>query len=140
MATFGSVLAKMLMEQEPLLSVDTPDAGERDEEALDAFRRGMHLRSEKESDATFWNELKKVACENRKGLARLLQVSPSVIGRWPAIIDQHMKHIESEDAHSNGVKRPEMIPTGHKTITSKPAVGMQGNFGDTNVPHIRGPF
>jgi len=132
----------MLLEQDdPLFSVDTP--GEEDDtDRIDAFRRGMHLRSDKDADATFWNELKKMACENRKGMARLLQVSPSVIGRWPAVIDNYMQKVGKIDAYTDGQKRPQMIPTGDTKIAggNKPVVGMQGQFGDTNMPSNTGPF
>jgi len=141
MVTFGSVYWRMLTEQEPLLAVDTPGE-EDDSEAVDAFRRGMHLRSEKEPDATFWNELKRMACENRKGLAKLLQVSPSVVGRWAAVIENYLKKVSEQDAHNNGLKKPEVLPTGdHKPPTGhRPVIGLQGDFGDSNVPQHRGPF
>ena len=102
----------------------------------------MQLRSEKEPDATFWNELKRMASENRNGLAKLLQVSPSVIGRWPAVIDKYMKKVGHMDAHTNGLKKPEVIPTGDRKppVGNRPVVGMQGDFGDSNVPHRQGPF
>jgi len=143
MPSFGSIYARMLMEsdpQEPLLAAETP-GDEDDSEAVDAFRRGMHLRSDKEADKTFWMELKRMACENRKGLAKLLQCSPSVIGRWPAVIDNYMKRVGQMDAHQDGLKKPEVLPTGDKPpVGNRPVIGMQGDYGDTNVPQHRGPF
>jgi hypothetical protein len=144
MPSFGSIYARMLCEQEggpPLLAADTAD--EDDAVAVDAFRRGMHLRSDKEPDATFWNELKRMACENRKGLAKLLQVSPSVIGRWPAVIENYLKKVGELDAHADVLKKPQVIPTGGDTkapVGNRPVIGMQGAFGDTNVPAHQGPF
>lgn len=145
MASFGSVYLRLLCEQDgqpPLLSADTPDTGD-DNAAYDAFRAGLHMRSNKEPDETFWNELKRMAGSNRAGLAKLLQVSPSVIGRWPQVIDNFMQKVAQTDAHQNGVKNPEMLPTGDKgthTAGGKPVKIMQGRFGDTNVPQHRGPF
>lgn len=145
MGSFGSIYARLLCEHEgqpPLLTADTPDNPD-DQAAVDAFRAGMHLRSNKEPDATFWNELKRLAGANRSGLARLLQVSPAVIGRWPQVIDNYMHRVTQADAHTDGVKKPEMLPTGDKGTHSagkRPAVGMNGQYGDTNVPHHRGPF
>lgn len=142
MATFGSVYSRMLLEQdEPLFAADTP--GEEDDtDRVDAFRKGMHLRSDKEADSTFWNELKRMACENRKGLAKLLQVSPTVVGRWPAVIENYMQRVGQMDAHSDGQKKPQVLPTGDKksAVGNRPVVGMQGQFGDTNVPQHQGPF
>jgi hypothetical protein len=138
MATFGSIYARMVTEQgdgAPLLAADT--ATEDDSAMVDAFRRGLHLRSDKESDATFWNELRQMSCENRKGLAKLLQVSPNIISRWPAVIDKYMSVANQLDAHENGLKKPKVLNTGDGT--QKPAVGMQGDFGDTNAPR-QGPF
>lgn len=145
MASFGSVYLRLLCEQDgqpPLLSADTPQDSD-DEAAVDAFRSGLHLRSNKEPDSTFWNELKQLAGSNRAGLAKVLQVSPSVIGRWPQVIDNLMKKVSQTDAHNDGVQKPQMLPTGDKGMHSaggKPAKAMQGSYGDTNVPHHRGPF
>lgn len=145
MGSFGSLYTRFLCEQDgqpPLLSADTPDNPD-DQASVDAFRAGLHLRSDKEPDATFWNELKRLAGTNRAGLAKLLQVSPSVVGRWPQVIDNLSQKVTQTDAHSDGVKKPEMLPTGDKGTHSagkKPAVGMQGHYGDTNVPQHRGPF
>ncbi len=145
MTSFNSIYLNLLREQDgqpPLLSADTPDSPE-DTVADDAFRSGLHLRSNNEPDETFWNELKKLAGSNRAGLAKLLQVSPSVIGRWPQVIDNFMQKISQANAHQNGIKKPEMLATGDKgthSSGSKPAKAMTGNYGDTNTPNHRGPF
>lgn len=145
MASFSSIYLRLLHEQNgqpPLLSADTPD-DQDDHITYDTFRAGLHMRSNKEPDHTFWNELKKMSGSNRVGLAKLLQISPSIVGRWPQIIDNLMQKTTQSDAHQNGIKKPEILNTGDKgthTSGQKPAKAMQGNYGDTNVPQHRGPF
>jgi hypothetical protein len=145
MASFGSIYLRLLNEQNgqpPLLSVDTPENPD-DQMSQDTFRAGLHMRNSKEQDQTFWNELKKLAGSNRSGLAKMLQISPSIVGRWPQVIDNLMKKITSDDAHHDGVKKPEMVGTGNQATHSsgqKPAYAMQGTYGDTNAPQLRGPF
>lgn len=145
MASFGSIYMRLLCEQDgqpPLLSGETPDSPD-DHAAYDAFRAGLHLRSNKEPDQTFWNELKRLAGSNRAGLAKLLQVPSSVIGRWPQVIDNFTQKTTQTDMHQDGIKKPEILSTGDKgmhTAGNKPAKAMTGNYGDTNVPHHQGPF
>ncbi len=140
MGSFSSIYAQMCEQTSgpPLLAIDDMDGEEV--EALETMRRGMRLRGNTNPDETFWNELKQLSCSNRKGLAKLLGVRPEVIARWPKIIGHYLSKVQQVDAHENGQKKPQMIPTGLGNAPATPKVKMDGPYGDSNVQSVSSPF
>lgn len=137
MGSFASILLRM-NEGSPLLGAE--DMPSQDLEAVETVRRGMRIRSTTKPDETFWYELRQLSCSNRQGLAKLLGVKPEVIARWPKIIAHYLEKAQALDAHENGLKKPQMIPTGLGNEPARPKVPMSGSFGDTNAPGTLDPL
>jgi len=83
-------------------------------EAIEAFRRGLYTRGTRSPKKTFWAEFEQLARASGPGLAKLLDVDYAQVKKWAQRIEHFRDKVERLDAHENGLRRPEMIPTGNQ--------------------------
>lgn len=119
MVSFCKLLEAMEKnKQSPLM-----DSGEEGE-ILSVIRAGKDLRQE--GDTPFWDDFIMV-CNNTRGLADLLDVSPEKIRSWPSKIQEALTKLQTHDVQSpNTETDTEVIPTGQNgavTTNQDPYLG-----------------